>query len=130
MKTYESGNLVFSVDPVRMEEARRQCDLGICHAGAGTTEALLAAGKPVLLLPMQGEQENTARSVEKVGAGLWVKPEAKVVNFKKLLKQLLTEPEFARKAQEYAVDNPEPPQADRIGEIVDQCEKVIARSSS
>jgi UDP:flavonoid glycosyltransferase YjiC (YdhE family) len=128
IKTYESGNLVFSVDPVRMEEARRQCDVGVCHAGAGTTEALLAVGKPVLLLPMQGEQENTARNVEKVGAGLWVKPEAKVINFKKLLKQLLNEPDFTLKAREFAGGYPERPQAERVAEIVERCEAVIAQS--
>jgi UDP-N-acetylglucosamine:LPS N-acetylglucosamine transferase len=129
IKTYESGNLTFSVDPVRMEDARRQCDLGICHAGAGTTEALLAAGKPALLLPMQGEQESMARRVEQIGAGLWVNPEAKVVNFKKLLKRLLSEPEFTRKAVDFASANPERSQPERVSQIVDRCEVLIARSS-
>lgn len=125
IKTYESKNLAFSVDPVRMEDARRQCDVGICHAGFGTTEALLSAGKPVLLLPIQGEQENTARSAEKMGAALWVHPEAQVLNPKKLLKRLLNEPEFTLKAQEYAKAYPERPQSERVSQIVDRCEGLI-----
>ena len=127
IKTYQSANLLFSVDPVRMEDARRQCDLGICHAGAGTTEALLAAGKPVLLLPMQGEQESMARKVEQIGAALWVNPGAQVVNFKKLLKRLLSEPEFTRKAVDFASANPERPQAERISQLVDRCEGLVTR---
>lgn len=125
IKTYETGNLTFSVDPVRMEDARRQCDLGICHAGAGTTEALLAAGKPVLLLPMQGEQESMARRVERIGAGLWVNPETKLVNFKKLLNRLLNDPGFASKARDFANANPERPQPERVSQIVDRCESII-----
>lgn len=126
IKAYESRNLTFSVDPVRMEDARNQCDIGICHAGAGTTEALLAAGKPVLLLPMQGEQESTSRKVEQLGAGLWVHQEAKVANFKKLIKRLLTEPSFSQKAQEFANVNQMRPQSERISKLVDRCEALIA----
>ncbi len=126
IKTYESGNLVFSLDPVRMEDARQQCDLGICHAGAGTTEALLTAGKPVLLLPMQGEQESTSRRVEQLGAGLWVHQEAKVVNFKKLIKRLLNEPSFTQKAQDFASMNQMSPQPERISKLIDQCEALIS----
>lgn len=129
IKAYQSANLLFSVDPVRMEDARRQCDIGICHAGAGTTEALLAAGKPVLLLPMQGEQESMARKVEQIGAALWVNPGAQVVNFKKLLKRLLSEPAFTQKAVDFANANPERPQAARISQLVDRCEELIARQS-
>lgn len=125
IKTYESGNLVFSVDPVRMEDVRHQCDVGICHAGAGTTEALLAAGKPVLLLPMQGEQESTARKVEQLGAGLWVHQDAKVVNFKKLLKRLLNEPSFTLKAQAFSNANQTLSQAERIEILVNRCEELI-----
>lgn len=124
IKAYQSANLVFSVDPVQMETARRQCDLGICHAGAGTTEALLAAGKPILLLPMQGEQESTARRVEHLGAGVWVHQDAKVVNFKKLLKRLLSESKFTQSAIDFANANPEQPQTERIVELVDQCERL------
>lgn len=125
INTYQSNNLTFSVDPIQMESARRQCDLGICHAGAGTTEALLAAGKPVLLLPMQGEQESTARRVEQLGAGLWVHPEAITINFKKLLKRLLNETGFTQKAIDFANNNPERPQAERVSELVDRCEKLL-----
>lgn len=127
IKMFQSANLLFSVDPVRMEDVRRQCDLGICHAGAGTTEALLAAGKPVLLLPMQGEQESMARKAEQIGAALWVNPGAQVVNFKKLLRRLLNEPEFTRKAVDFASANPGRSQADRISKLVDRCELLAAK---
>ena len=39
-----AANIRFSTEPVRMAEACRDADLGICHSGAGTVQALVVAG--------------------------------------------------------------------------------------
>ena len=59
---------------VRMADVRRECDLGICHAGVGTVETLVTAGKPVLALPQHLEQMMTGKRVAALGAGLVVDP--------------------------------------------------------
>lgn len=56
--------------PLRIDAVRTQSDAAICHAGVGTTAALLAAAKPVLLLPMHTEQAMIAMRVKQLGAGL------------------------------------------------------------
>ena len=68
VRKYTAANTAFSDEPVRMEDARRDCDLVICHAGASTVEASLAAGKPLVLLPQHLEQMMTAKRVEALGA--------------------------------------------------------------
>ena len=47
---------------------------GICHAGVGTVETLVTAGKPVLALPQHLEQMMTAKRLAALGAGLVVDP--------------------------------------------------------
>src|SRR5690606_21347228 len=52
LQTFSTGNMVVSPDPLDMAAMRKGCDLAICHGGAGTTAALLLAGKPLMVFPM------------------------------------------------------------------------------
>jgi MGT family glycosyltransferase len=47
-------------------------DLVIGHGGNNSTNETLAAGKPLLVIPVGGEQHDNARRVEYLGAGLWL----------------------------------------------------------
>ncbi|WNG39724.1 glycosyltransferase family 1 protein [Archangium violaceum] len=47
-------------------------DLVISHGGNNTTNETLAAGKPLLVVPVGGEQHDNARRVEYLGAGLFL----------------------------------------------------------
>lgn len=47
-------------------------DLVIGHGGNNTTNETLAAGKPLLVIPVGGEQHDNARRVEYLGAGRWL----------------------------------------------------------
>ena len=47
-------------------------DLVIGHGGNNTTNETLAAGKPLLVVPVGGEQHDNARRVEHLGAGLFL----------------------------------------------------------
>jgi hypothetical protein len=46
----------------------------VCHGGAGTTFGALAAGLPMVVMPLFADQPTNARLVERAGAGLAVTP--------------------------------------------------------
>jgi UDP:flavonoid glycosyltransferase YjiC (YdhE family) len=46
----------------------------VCHGGSGTTFGALAAGLPLVIVPMFADQPANARLVESAGAGLAVEP--------------------------------------------------------
>jgi UDP:flavonoid glycosyltransferase YjiC (YdhE family) len=46
----------------------------VCHGGSGTTFGTLAAGLPLVIVPMFADQPANARLVESAGAGLAVNP--------------------------------------------------------
>jgi len=109
-----------------MADVARDCDAGICHAGAGTVEALVTAGKPLLLLPEHLEQLMTGKRIESIGAGLVVDPATdRSPNYARLLKRLLDEPAFTSAAEavagKYAGETP----ADRVRLIADRCEELM-----
>jgi hypothetical protein len=56
-------------DAVDINAAARECDVGICHGGHGTTFELLRHGKPVLILPLVMEQKLLGERVRTPGAG-------------------------------------------------------------
>ena len=64
--------IAYSDAPVNLVAALKQADLCVCHAGGGTIGQSLLAGVPLLLLPMQTEQELNARAVARLGAGTMV----------------------------------------------------------
>jgi UDP:flavonoid glycosyltransferase YjiC (YdhE family) len=57
---------------VRQEDIFPDAALVVCHGGSGTTFGALAAGVPLVMLPMFADQPTNARLVEKAGAGIAV----------------------------------------------------------
>jgi UDP:flavonoid glycosyltransferase YjiC (YdhE family) len=64
----------FAAGRLDAERAARACDLAVTHGTFGTTAMMLAAGKPVLMLPLVLEQGILARKVERLGAGRFAPP--------------------------------------------------------
>jgi MGT family glycosyltransferase len=52
-----------------------QCDVVVNHGGYGTVMACLAAGVPMVVLPLQGDQPRNARRCADLGVGLVVGPD-------------------------------------------------------
>ncbi len=129
LRSHLAPNIHFSNEPLRMTEVCREADLGICHAG-GTAQTLVAAGKPVLLLPQQIEQLMTAKRVAMLGAGLVADPEKPAPDYRRLLKRLLGEPDFAAAAQRVAARHAGDDPAARVARIADLCEAVIATAAA
>lgn len=102
IERHGSPQLVFSDTPVDIVSAAAQCDAAICHSGTGTVNALLQAGKPVLLLPAQLEQFLLARNVEALGAAVVVVPEDVKREFGGALKRILDDQSLAGHARALA----------------------------
>jgi UDP:flavonoid glycosyltransferase YjiC (YdhE family) len=55
-------------------DAFAAASLVVCHGGSGTTLGALAAGLPLVIVPLFADQPPNARRVAEVGAGLVVEP--------------------------------------------------------
>ena len=126
VRTHSAANVVFSLDPVRMADVCRQCDLGICHSGANTVHALVTAGRPVLLLPLNLEQLMTARRVLEMGAGLVMNYEESAPDYAGMIQRLLQEPSFTEAAQAVAARHAGDDPAAGLARIVDRLEELVA----
>ncbi len=121
-----SSRLQLVSQPVRMGEAAAQADIVVCNGGEGTVAAALLAGKPVFALPMHAEQLITAFNLERMGAGLHVRPGANSAQIEGQVRRLLGEPAFGSAARDIAARY-----ADFVPEAVTQrmlgrCEELIA----
>jgi UDP:flavonoid glycosyltransferase YjiC (YdhE family) len=126
VRNYTAANVAFSAEPVRMADVRRECDLGICHAGVGTVESLVTAGKPVLALPQHLEQMMTGKRLAATGAGLVVDPmEPPSRDYGRMLRRLLDEPAFTAAAQGIAARHVADDPAERVARIAERCEELI-----
>lgn len=74
-------------------------DAVISHGGNNTVNETLVAGKPLLVLPVGGEQGDNASRVVYLGAGLRADPRtAGAEEIRAKIDRLLTEPAFRRRA--------------------------------
>jgi hypothetical protein len=129
VRRHTAANVAFSAEPLRMVDVRRDCHVGICHAG-GTVDTLVTAGKPVLALPQQLEQMMTGKRLAALGAGLVVEPlTVPAPDYARLLRRLLDETSFTTAAEVVAARHAgDEPQA-RVRRIVDRCEELMAAPS-
>jgi MGT family glycosyltransferase len=72
----------------------------ITHGGHGTVAKTLAAGVPMLVLPMGRDQADNAARVVAGGAGLRQKPTASPQQLARTVRRLLEDPSFRANAQE------------------------------
>jgi hypothetical protein len=126
VSSYQSASLIFTAERIDLGKLAGQCDVGICHANHGTSSALLMAGIPLLLLPIQLEHFLTALNIQKMGAGLVVHPDAPAKDYALPLRRLLSEPEFIKHAQMFAEKYSQTSQQEQVGNIADRCEELIA----
>ena len=74
-------------------------DLVIGHGGNNSTNETLAAGKPLIVMPVGGEQMDNARRVEFLGAGLSLDIDTfSPAELNQHVEQVLSDPRFAQTA--------------------------------
>ncbi|ATQ68937.1 MULTISPECIES: glycosyltransferase [Methylosinus] len=74
----------------------------VTHGGHGTTLRALAAGVPVLVLPMGRDQNDNAARVDYHRLGLRLPPTASAEEIARALRRLVEEPHFVRNAKRFA----------------------------
>ena len=80
--------------------ALARADVVISHAGLNTVLDAMAAGKPVLALPIAFDQPGVAARLVHAGTGLRLLPAlASAARIEKNLRRLLSEPAFAQRAR-------------------------------
>ena len=104
-----------------------KASLMITHCGHGSTMKALAAGVPLLGMPMGRDQNDTAARVVHAEAGLRLSPGASVPAIRRAVRRLIDDDQYRQNAQRLAqaLDR-EHRSVDPIGEI----EALIARRSA
>jgi MGT family glycosyltransferase len=80
-------------------EILRDAALTITHAGHGTVIRALAAGVPLVCLPMGRDQNDNAARVVARGVGLRLKPKASTAAIQQAVRTLLDSPKYRANAQ-------------------------------
>ena len=98
----------------------------ITHCGHGTVIRALAAGVPLVCMPMGRDQNDNAARVVARGAGLRLTPKASAEKIRHAVRQLLTQPHYREQARRLG----ETIVADaRESKAVPELERVAARAS-
>ena len=99
----------------------------VTHAGHGTVIKSLAAGVPLVCLPLGRDQLDNAARVAAHGAGLRLKPKARADAIARAVARVIDEPSFAASAQRMAAAIAEDVREDRA---VAQLERMACRTTS
>jgi MGT family glycosyltransferase len=83
-------------------EVLKHADAIVTHAGHGTVLKALAAGVPVVAIPLGRDQLDNAARVAHHGAGLRLKPKARPDAIAAAVRSVLEEPSFAENARRLA----------------------------
>lgn len=94
-------------------------DVVVTHGGHGTVMAALAAGVPLVCLPMGRDQNGNADEVERVGAGVRVDAAADAGELRAAIDLVLTDPSYAASARLLATSMARLGGADRLAAEVE-----------
>lgn len=109
-----------TLEPFRpMADLLAGTDVVICHAGAGTTYAAIAAGIPLVVLPQSADQFAVADRAAASGAALRLLPdEATPDRIRAAIDTVLTDPAYAGRAAEVATQIAAMPTATEVAESI------------
>lgn len=96
-------------------------DLAITHAGLNTALECLAAGVPMLCLPITNDQPGVAARVEWVGAGRHLSPRAaSPARLRALRQELLNNPSYRQVARAFQSEIAETPGATLAADLIER----------
>jgi MGT family glycosyltransferase len=102
VETIDAPANVTVVEGAPHSEILRHAKVVVSHAGHGTVMKALAAGVPIVALPLGRDQLDNAARVAHHGAGVRLKPKAKPEAIAKAVRRLLDEPSFSAAAERMA----------------------------
>jgi len=123
---YESGDVIFSIDPININSIANKADLVICHAGHGTVAATLLMGIPLLLIPTQLEQCILANKLSNFGMAGFVDIRDNAPDFITAINSSLNNAEYRQKATRFAEFYKGFNQSEQLEEIVFACEDILS----
>jgi UDP:flavonoid glycosyltransferase YjiC (YdhE family) len=124
----ERGSVRITSRPLDISAVARECDLAVQHTGHGTTLQLLLAGKPILALPLMGEQGIVAQNVARFGAGLSIEAD-NPPEILQGLNTLLSNDRYAQAARRFRDKYAEFNREAQIERVLNQLEQQIAGES-
>lgn len=95
----QSSGSVIVVRSAPHRELLKSASVLVTHCGHGTTLKALAAGVPMVCMPMGRDQDDTAARVVHAGAGVRIKPGASVGTIAKAVQQVLGDESFRASAR-------------------------------
>jgi UDP:flavonoid glycosyltransferase YjiC (YdhE family) len=106
----------------------RHVDAVVCHCGSGTMLGALAAGRPIVALPMAADQFANAEQVVRTGAGLAVPPETRTPDtIRTAIEQVLDTLTFAQAAYALQAEIAAMPSAEqRVADLVERASALTA----
>ena len=90
----------------------------VCHGGAGSTLGALAAGLPLVVVPLFADQPYNARRVAAVGAGAVVVPDATAI--REAVQRVLDDKSYGAAARALAAELRAQPPVDAVVERLEQ----------
>lgn len=100
-RKWASATMTFAPPNVDLAQMARECHLAITNGNHTTTARLLLAGKPVMVIPLHLEQELIAAAVQRLGAGVVVRPHEPQDVYRQLA-ELLNQKNFHSAAAAFA----------------------------
>ncbi len=101
-----------------------ECDLAINYAGHGYVAAVLAAGVPMLLVPMHLEQFLLAQRVSNIGAGVTVNPDSPPPDYHQLIPAILANINLKQAARKFSEKYQQFDQASQLASIIQLIESA------
>jgi UDP:flavonoid glycosyltransferase YjiC (YdhE family) len=94
---------------VPQQDVLAHASAAVVHGGSGSTLGALAAGVPLVVVPLFADQPQNARRVHEVGAGLSVEPNredipATIRPLRAAIEQVLSEPSYRERADALAAE--------------------------
>jgi UDP:flavonoid glycosyltransferase YjiC (YdhE family) len=89
----------------------------VCHGGSGTVNAGLAAGVPMVVVPLFADQPHNGRRVAEIGAGLVVDPD-QLVRLPDAVRSLLADRSYRAAARRIARETKQLPTVDTASKIL------------
>ena len=110
---------------VPQQDVLGHADAMVCHGGSGSTLGGIAAGLPMVIVPLFADQPQNADRVAEVGAGVAVvpdreAPEAAVSPIREAIETVLAEPSYRERAAALAAES-------RAQPVVDEAVPLLER---
>lgn len=122
---FDGPTLRLSSEPLDVGLAAAQCDLAVLNGGHGVTATMLAAGKPVLNIPLSLEQSLTSMAVVRLGAGVACRPD-RPWEILPALRRTGSEAGLAHAARQFAARYAGYDPHRTLADVVDQIESCLS----